>query len=178
MLQGWSHPASLCQSSPPPCLPTPGKQEQRDDGDQVSCSVSTSTSRPYDSRAGFRLHNLSPGTAYSLIQSLLFSYHGNHWTRAHVADEDRKEGSFLQVSVVLLQEVVRGLQQGHNIGRCHCTSPVYIILQLPMFHYRKHLCYSFSHVHSLLSVAPLRKKRLLFFNAAFIHQQCLSFILD
>lgn len=39
------------------------------------------------------------------------SYHGNHWTGAHVLDEGRKEWFILQVAVVIHQEILRGLQQ-------------------------------------------------------------------
>lgn len=48
----------------------------------------------------------------SLEQSVVSdSYHGNHWTRAHVLHEGRKEWFILQVAVVIHQEILRGLQQ-------------------------------------------------------------------
>lgn len=43
------------------------------------------------------------------------SYHSNHRTGAHVLDKGRKEWFFLQVNVVLHQQVFTGLQQERAI---------------------------------------------------------------
>lgn len=118
-----SHPASLCPSSPHLCLPTPGIRTVR------RCLLA-----PFSQQAGSRAcvsisrvlsHTGSTGTISTVC---VVSYHGNHWTRAHVGDQSTKEWSVLQVDVVLLKEVLRGLQHresGHISSYSFLISLIY-----------------------------------------------------
>lgn len=65
-----------------------------------------------------RRFKILAGGTQSVVCSL---YHGNHWTRAHVVDEGREEWSVLQVHVVLLEEVFRGLQHRDDSSFQTCS---------------------------------------------------------
>ena len=65
--------------------------------------------------------------------TIISSYHGNHWSRAHVVNEGREESSVLQVEVVLVQEVLRGLQQGNKETQRQSPTLLALILRTHSF---------------------------------------------
>lgn len=80
--RGWSPPASPCPSSQHLYPPTPG------------------------TRTEVRRRSVVPQNHPPLTSS----YHGDHWTGAHVVDEGGKEGPVLQVNVMLHEEVLGRLR--------------------------------------------------------------------
>ena len=79
----------------------------------IDAEVSSDGSRLGVSRVGLTEHHSA-----CLHCTFAFPRHGNHWSRAHVVDEGREESFVLQVEVVLVQEVLRGMNhlQAHKFG--------------------------------------------------------------
>lgn len=106
---GASHLPTSMQKSP---LMVPGLESAGLVSPSITRPVFT-TFRPSHTYNKINPKQSAEGTREHLVKTprQVRTHHGDDWTRAHVLDQASVEGPVLQVNVVLLQKILRSLEQ-------------------------------------------------------------------